>query len=440
MTVSLVVIARNEASRIADCIASVRSLVNETVVVDTGSTDATREIACSHGAIVCDFPWCDDFAAARNEALRHATQPWVLSMDADDVVDEPNRTKLAALFASLGDENLGYMMQCASVGAAGGVTSSVGHVRLFRNDPRIRWDHRVHEQIATAIEESGGCIRSTDIVIHHHGYVDPEVLKRKLERNMRLLQLEASERPLDPVTQFNLGWALANLGRRDEAIVALNLSGIGVGEGMLHRKREGLLARCYYRTGLRTEAMQVVRSARGLYPDDIELLYTDAQLRTGFGDLPGAEACVREVIAAGRESTADCMDCSVFGSAGFYLLGLVCALQAKHAEAEEAAREATLLDPSLLAAWVVLADALAEQGKLGEIEGFATDPRAPETIRLLLQVCALALRGDTAEAMRKLSPFTPDESSLLAHARLWVAHASAHGSRRSRILDLMRVG
>jgi hypothetical protein len=78
------------------------------------------------------------------------------------------------------------------------------------------------------------------------------VLKRKLERNMRLLELEASERPLDPVTQFNRGWALANLGRREEAIVALSLSGIGLPEGTLHQKRQGLLARCYYRESRRS--------------------------------------------------------------------------------------------------------------------------------------------------------------------------------------------
>ncbi len=156
MNVSLAVIACNEADRIAACLESVRSLVGDMVVVDTGSTDATREVARAHGAVVTDFTWCDDFSAARNEALRCATLPWVLSMDADDTLDESNRAKVAAVISELGDQNVGYMMQCASVRASGDLASTVGHVRLFRNDPRIRWDHRVHEQIGLAIGAAGG--------------------------------------------------------------------------------------------------------------------------------------------------------------------------------------------------------------------------------------------------------------------------------------------
>jgi glycosyltransferase involved in cell wall biosynthesis len=100
--VSLTVIARNEEKNLPNCLASVRGLFDEIVVIDTGSHDRTAEIARSFGAKVFDFPWIDDFAAARNEALARATGDYAFWLDADDVVDPPQREKLRALLDGLG--------------------------------------------------------------------------------------------------------------------------------------------------------------------------------------------------------------------------------------------------------------------------------------------------------------------------------------------------
>src|SRR5262249_1049091 len=94
---SLTMIVRNEEANLPRCLSSVTDLIEETVVIDTGSADGTREIAASFGARVHDFAWVDDFAAARNEGLRHATGGWILWMDADDYFDEENRGRLRAL-------------------------------------------------------------------------------------------------------------------------------------------------------------------------------------------------------------------------------------------------------------------------------------------------------------------------------------------------------
>src|SRR5262249_33980822 len=99
--VSLCMIVRDEEANLPACLASAADLVDEVVVVDTGSTDRTREVAARFGARVFDFPWVDDFAAARNESLRHATGDWVFWMDADDRLDEDNRGRLRGLFAGL---------------------------------------------------------------------------------------------------------------------------------------------------------------------------------------------------------------------------------------------------------------------------------------------------------------------------------------------------
>src|SRR5262249_6715656 len=111
-------------------LANVAGLVQEMVIVDTGSTDRTREIAISTGAKVIDFPWIDDFAAARNEALKHATGSWIFSLDADDRLDNENRHKAAQLFAALPPGEMpgmpmGWLMQCASRLQAGAPAATV---------------------------------------------------------------------------------------------------------------------------------------------------------------------------------------------------------------------------------------------------------------------------------------------------------------------------
>src|SRR3979411_386218 len=92
--VSLCMIVKNEAANLPACLASIQGLPPEIVVVDTGSTDHTRDIALQFGAKVYDFPWVDSFAAARNESLKHATGDWIFWLDADDRLDNDNRCKL----------------------------------------------------------------------------------------------------------------------------------------------------------------------------------------------------------------------------------------------------------------------------------------------------------------------------------------------------------
>ncbi|MGO9914668.1 MAG: glycosyltransferase [Isosphaeraceae bacterium] len=99
--VSLTMIVRDEQENLPHCLGSVAGLFDEIVVLDTGSTDRTREIAREFGAWVIDFVWVDDFAAARNAALARATGDYAFWLDADDVVDPPQRANLEALLDGL---------------------------------------------------------------------------------------------------------------------------------------------------------------------------------------------------------------------------------------------------------------------------------------------------------------------------------------------------
>ena len=216
-SVSLCLIARDEEAHLPACLASAAGLFDETVVVDTGSADRTRAGAAA-GARVCDFPWADDFAAARNESLRHATGAWASWLDADERLDEDNRGKLRALLAGLADDNAAYVLPCRCLPDTPGQTATVvEHVRLFRNRPEHRWRYRVHEQVLPALRASGADLRWADVPLDHTGYTDPATQARKAQRNLCLLARQDAERPghpYPPSSAAGPSWSRAGRPRR----------------------------------------------------------------------------------------------------------------------------------------------------------------------------------------------------------------------------------
>ena len=123
------------------------------------------------------------------------------------------------MFANLGDELDAYSMKVRSVlDAQRSSFRLLDQVRLFRNLPNIRWDYRIHEQILPAVNRAGGGVRWADVFIDHVGYQDASARHQKLQRNLRLLELDHADRPEDAFTLFNLGWTLLDLGRKAEAL------------------------------------------------------------------------------------------------------------------------------------------------------------------------------------------------------------------------------
>src|SRR3989344_3837469 len=106
-TISLCMIARNEELYLEQCLNSVKDLADEIIIVDTGSTDKTKEIAKKFGAKVFDFKWVDDFSAARNESLKHAAKDWILVLDADETLDEKGKKAIKEL--AKGKDNDAYL-------------------------------------------------------------------------------------------------------------------------------------------------------------------------------------------------------------------------------------------------------------------------------------------------------------------------------------------
>ena len=211
-------IVRNEEAHLQTCLESVADLVDEMIVVDTGSTDRTKAIAEECGAHVYEFTWVDSFAAARNESLRYASGDWIFWVDADEKLDDKNR-RFRHLFDNLKDENMAYVMrQFSKLEAATHGAAQVDQVRLFRNRADIRWEYRVHEQILLSVRRSGGDVSLTDIVIDHVGFSDPQTQGPKVEHSLHCLELELKEHPEDSFVLYNLGAVRLTQGQNALAI------------------------------------------------------------------------------------------------------------------------------------------------------------------------------------------------------------------------------
>jgi tetratricopeptide (TPR) repeat protein len=371
--VSLCMIVKDEEPNLPACLGSVADLVDEIVVVDTGSTDRTKEVAARFGAKVADFAWVDSFSAARNEGLRHATGVWIFWMDADDRLDADNRAKLRSLFASLKPENAAYSMKCLCLpDAETGTATVVDHVRLFRNDPALRWEHRVHEQILPAIRRLGADVRFSDVVVHHAGYQDRALRQRKLQRDLRLLERERAELGDHPFTLFNLGSVYQEQGRHAEALAVLRRSlERSHPSDSIVRKLYALIVSCHRAQGQLAEAVAACREGRGVYPDDAELLFNEAMLRREQQDLAGAEACLRQLLASKPVAHFASVDAGLRGYKARQNLGVVYREQGRLAEAEAEWRAVATERPDFLPAWLALGELYLAQQRWPELDGAA---------------------------------------------------------------------
>ena len=235
-TLELSMIVKNGSRGLARCLQSVQPIVDRITIGDTGSTDDTREIARSHGATVLSLPWNDDFAAARNAVLAHAACDWILVLDADEMLDQPGTKAVLELISNQpanGSGSSGVIhgfdmvrhnyvhettFRCAgksairnprtlAASAAYPALFESTHTRLFRRDPRIRFEHRVHETVADRIDHRRLTRRPCPVLIHHFGYAeDPS--PTRLEKSTlyhRLSLAKAQEQPRDYHAQLEAG-------------------------------------------------------------------------------------------------------------------------------------------------------------------------------------------------------------------------------------------
>jgi tetratricopeptide (TPR) repeat protein len=225
-TLGLSMIVKNEAYTLRACLDSVRGVVSQIVIADTGSTDNTIEVARACGATVFSIPWEDDFAKARNQALVPMKTDWILVLDADEELDAEAKHLLPGLMADR--EVSGYTTTIRDYMSGRGSyfigqPSRANHstierakhassyhdqltIRLFRNHPEIYYFGRVHELVEYRICKQGLKFVPANILIHHFGHMrELEVRERKHHYYRDLGRIKVKEQPDNPFAWFELG-------------------------------------------------------------------------------------------------------------------------------------------------------------------------------------------------------------------------------------------
>lgn len=214
--ITLSMIVKNEEKYLRDCLDSVKGVVDEIVLVDTGSTDNTVKIAEEFGAKIFNYTWKNDFADARNFALSKSSCGWILYLDADERLNKSSIQELKKITQS--KDKKGYNCRIVNIDEVSKRPSVMSYVRLFANIPGISFEGKVHEQIANSLISNGYEIKSSAVEIIHVGYnLSKEELKKKAGRNLDIL-LEEYKLKKNGYNAFQIGQTLHILGREEEAV------------------------------------------------------------------------------------------------------------------------------------------------------------------------------------------------------------------------------
>lgn len=224
MTISLCMIVRNETDFLQGAVASARPLVDEVVIVDTGSTDGTVEIAWKLADAFAEVSFDGDFSSARNEAIARASCDWILFLDADERLIEPDGSRLAQQLNDLNEDVLGLRLLRYNFFADGKFYTG-RELKVFRNEPSVCYERKINESVAPSIAAAGGRVVHAPVIMNHFGHCR-RVAQRdaKAYHYLALMESQLRDRPNDAVLLGYQGLILRSLGRFDEAIDRSNRS------------------------------------------------------------------------------------------------------------------------------------------------------------------------------------------------------------------------
>ena len=434
-------IVRDEQEMLPDCLASVVDAVDEIVVVDTGSIDATVRIVEAAGARVVHFDWCDDFSAARNAALPEAHGEWILLLDADERLAPGAGAALraAAQSATL-DCGMLPLHDAKSLDSAidevlsGAARQGAPQLlpRLFRRSDDFRWQGIVHEAPTDWMTAAGRVFDTVDAPIIHLGNVDSyRVEKGKAQRNLSLLEQRCQLHPNDPVARGYLSRELLRAGELQRAQVEVQKAWQSLVE-VLERPRDGAAP-----AGVQVASL---RAYLAMVAGDHETVVATADRCERFGmehpNLVGMRAMslrrqsqelapeqraallkraiagLRWCLSVAENAFSEEVMAGITESAGATELGIALLLNSQPSEALKAFQQALVLQPDMRAAQIGQVEALLDAGQpqeaLAALQPLLADGGADEWA-LASCVCLVVGAADDAVSFLKtaLSHGTP---------------------------------
>lgn len=362
MQLSLCMIVKNEEIALPKCLSSVKDVVDEMVVLDTGSSDRTVEIARQFGAKVYYFEWGNDFSAARNQALNYVTGEWILVLDADETLTQEIVPHLEQ--AILGDRYLVINLLRQEVGAAQSPYSLVS--RLFRRHPNIHFSRPYHALVDDSVaqiltQEAGWQIGYLpQVAIVHSGYQASAIAQQdKWDRAAKAMEGFLADHPTDPYVCCKLGALYVESGKISQGIELLE---------------RGLTCNCvdvqilyelHYHLGIAYNKLHNWQQAKASYQAAIDLdiypmlklgAYNNlGNLRQSSGELSAAKAAYDMALQIDPNFAA-----------GYYNLGITLKAMGNFTDAIAAYKQAIKLNPNYAEAYQNLGVVLLKLGNVTE--------------------------------------------------------------------------
>jgi tetratricopeptide (TPR) repeat protein len=382
--ISLCMIVRDEEALLPRCLASVKGVVDEIVVVDTGSTDRTIDIAQQFGAAVYHSPWQDDFAAARNEALSHAQGEWVLVLDADETllpvcvadlraaIESPDCIAVTLLREEVGAQQNPYTLLC----------------RLFRCHPQIRFQRPYHETIddsVTALQsaEPHWVVYSLPMpAIAHDGYKPALIAQhQKSDRAERIMSRYLETHPQDAYICSKLGALYVTQGRHAEGRALLE-RGIAT-----QPESPAVCYELHYHLGMVHTAMSQTMLAQQHYEQALETALLDRLKLAAYINLAALYSDTN-AWAQAEALLAYVLEMEPALAIAHYNLGLIYKAQGNYSAAVSAYQQAIALEPTNPEAHQNLGVVYLKQGNI------------PESLAAFRQAIVLHTPHNLAEAQR----------------------------------------
>lgn len=362
MRLSLCMIVKNEEETLPQCLASVQSVVDEIIVLDTGSSDRTINVAQKFGAQVYTYEWCNDFAKARNQALKYVRGEWVLVLDADETLVSDIIPSLHQAIQH--DRYLLINLLRQEVGAAQSPYSQVS--RLFRRHPNMHFSRPYH----ALVDDSVARIMSQEpqwqigylpnVAILHQGYQRSAIAqKNKFAQAQAAMEGFYASHPNDPYVCSKLGALSVETGSLERGIELLE-------KGLkCHGRNAQILYELHYHLGIAYSRLQQIPKAIAHYQAAIGLsiypllklgAYNNlGNLKQTTGDLNGAKMAYEIALQIDPKFAA-----------GYYNLGMTLKAMGLLKEAIANYHKAISLNPNYAEAYQNLGVVLLKAGKLNE--------------------------------------------------------------------------
>lgn len=357
-TISLCMVVRDEEPNIRRCLDSIKDYVNEMVIVDTGSSDRTKEICSEYGASVFAFDWKNNFADARNFGLEKAQGDWILWLDADEAADMTDFPSLQACLDKRENSLILVPMQ-HFYGQDPKNDQQVyfsSATRLIRNKIGIRFAGKIHESLVSdAFVLSPPAEANRSLRILHYGYME-SAFKKKETRNINLLLEEKAQHPNNAWLDYHLAAEYYRARMYSEAYQKVDTALAGflrnniLPPSLAYKLKYDILLT----TGNFEAAYPGIEMAAALYPDYVDLHFYRGIVQCARGEYGKAEQAFSYSLVLGESNVKYLILAGTGSFLSLYCLGLCYKKLEKAAQSEEAFRQTRSLYPAFdpAASWL----------------------------------------------------------------------------------------